>query len=817
MKTTNYVPVSGDLTPEVGDEEILGIDPENMAMALSQFYTYQNPVPSIVREVTSNALDAHAEAEAYGKMTAEEIVASGWTDYLPSEQRLPYAQEMADHFTLWEKKNVRVSIIPGESALDEAALFQVEDWGVGLSPSRVKKIYAKFFSSTKRGTNAQIGAFGLGAKSPLGYTDSFYIRTRYMGIEYYYTIYKGDRGPTIKPMGQSPTDLPNGTLVQVTIKSGDEETFQKAVDTQLSYFDHVEFVGCNITAGQIVQGNKFIYRDGSPFSEMHLCIGKVYYPLDTFSVGAREELGWNRIPHTPVPIGLRFSVDEVTKDEEEGKLSILWNREGIQYNEETKKVIVARYLEAKNEIVEIYKKKAKATSSFKEFIELVTQKKEREIEIAPGVIITNAKTLVNPDPEYPKYGALKSLPTSDLLFTWYCNAEVRYGSKSQSHRYLTTSWNNNDKVYLLGPGDRYSVRKNKFLDYEGQSLFYLAKKRDLSQSEINRAFGYSMANPPSDDEQILIDSFVQEIDDFLEETYTYYNDVEFTESFLDHEAAEKAAKKDKKVGRLKRQRTDDQFPIKYLTREENEWKWTMADMYEHEAEDYRSGLTIYGATAEEEMLFQFAPILFHNRNFFLDWSQLDFKRARILKISEANKKYFKDNPNAIFVMDLLEHGHRVLTRHVTAYLISKTMGESIAPLLNSAILNSAPQIYKSAKFLTDYIATYHMARSSTPFMDETLLQDLRKRDRDRKVAHRKRVAQWKAGGKRGPIPVLRKTDLYDREAIDHMGRLQAFLQAFPLVKAIDPQRVDTQDVMSYITLHGQAAPELATRFVNRKP
>ena len=51
--------------------------------------------------------------------------------------------------------------------------FRIRDYGTGLKHEQVMKLYSSYFTSTKTNTNNQIGAFGLGSKSPFSYTDTF--------------------------------------------------------------------------------------------------------------------------------------------------------------------------------------------------------------------------------------------------------------------------------------------------------------------------------------------------------------------------------------------------------------------------------------------------------------------------------------------------------------------------------------------------------------------------------------------------------------------------------------------------------------------
>src|SRR5690606_2181428 len=137
--------------------------------------------------ITSNALDSHLEAEAYASLSWEEIIEKGWTKFLTkrtgvltdSEEgeevegeenphaHVSYAMHMSELFQGWKNRPVVVELIPPEhmegigiiGLKRQPGKFRVHDYGVGLSPERVRGVYAKFFSSTKRGTNRQIGAF----------------------------------------------------------------------------------------------------------------------------------------------------------------------------------------------------------------------------------------------------------------------------------------------------------------------------------------------------------------------------------------------------------------------------------------------------------------------------------------------------------------------------------------------------------------------------------------------------------------------------------------------------------------------------------
>ena len=103
-----------------------GVDSSNLPLLFQMLRTnlYSDIHGSILRELCSNVVDSHIEA---GKPNAKGVVK--WED----ENRLL-------------GKNNQLSII---------------DYGMGLSPERMKTVYGNYLSSTKRNDNNQAGGFGL--------------------------------------------------------------------------------------------------------------------------------------------------------------------------------------------------------------------------------------------------------------------------------------------------------------------------------------------------------------------------------------------------------------------------------------------------------------------------------------------------------------------------------------------------------------------------------------------------------------------------------------------------------------------------------
>lgn len=257
----------------------LSIDQSNMGFIFDIMFNqmYRDPIGSVIREITSNCFDSHAEA--------------GVTD--------------------------AVIINFNEDEGGEYISFQ--DFGVGISPDRMKNIYAKPASSTKRDTNDQIGYWGLGSKSPLAYTDSFEVITVSDKIKYHYIVHKGEKVPRIEKFDETPTKDRNGTIVKVYILNySDRYKFEDKITKELRYFDNVfikhSYKNFN-NQYKIHVGETFKYRNDvyEGDTDLHICIGKVTYPIDWSKLGIKP---------IPLPFGLKFNI---------GELPITPERESIRY------------------------------------------------------------------------------------------------------------------------------------------------------------------------------------------------------------------------------------------------------------------------------------------------------------------------------------------------------------------------------------------------------------------------------------------------------------------------------------------------------
>ena len=173
----------------IGSEEELDfqIDADNhLIFSILRDKMYKDKIGSICREVLSNCRDANRE--------------SGSND------------------------NIVVSIIqPNKFEHVGHQSISFKDSGIGITPDRMADVYVKYTATTKSDTNSQTGGFGLGAKTPFAYNDTFTVVTvcDYQGkrMKYFYTaLIDSSRKGKMILFEKEEVDEPTGTEVIVPIK-----------------------------------------------------------------------------------------------------------------------------------------------------------------------------------------------------------------------------------------------------------------------------------------------------------------------------------------------------------------------------------------------------------------------------------------------------------------------------------------------------------------------------------------------------------------------------------------------------------------------
>lgn len=269
---------------------------------------YADKPRAIVRELWSNAFDAHRER--------------GNADQ-PFESHLPtqFAPE-----------------------------FAVRDFGISLSHEQVMKLYTTVFMSTKENSNTGVGKFGLGSKTPFAYADQFTVTVWKDGQKRLYNAFINEEGkPRIALFHTEESDEEQGVEVRFGVNPKDIRDFVRAAEETVLGFD----VAPKQTGAQVdvetypvkYQGNGWSIREsryGTNVAKVRQ--GCVIYPLDH---GALYEAMKGRDSS-----GLKYLLDtNLIFDVPIGSVEITPSRESLSYDPVTSKNVVDRLEEILGELL----------------------------------------------------------------------------------------------------------------------------------------------------------------------------------------------------------------------------------------------------------------------------------------------------------------------------------------------------------------------------------------------------------------------------------------------------------------------------------
>ncbi len=261
---------------------------------------YSNKPKAICQEIMSNSRDAHLEIG---------------TPDLPIQVKVPNALSPN-----WECK----------------------DFGPGIDPDRMHKVFTQYANSTKRTNNTESGGWGLGGKTPFAYADTFTIRTiaKEDGVNTlrnYVAIKEGDAGPRLLEVGEpQETQEVTGTTISVPIKPDDFSNFA-SFTFKLSQFWTVRptVLGTSQMGWETYEwnyegANWKIGNGRNYYKELYACIDGIPYTLNASEFSNIDSKLNALLGHNVV---MFFKV---------GDLNVTLNREQLDYTDKTKKAIINR-------------------------------------------------------------------------------------------------------------------------------------------------------------------------------------------------------------------------------------------------------------------------------------------------------------------------------------------------------------------------------------------------------------------------------------------------------------------------------------------
>lgn len=261
---------------------------------------YSDPYGSVLREYSSNAWDAHRDAD----------------QTRPVEITLPSA--LSPNLT-------------------------IRDWGVGMSRETLKN-YGQFGHSDKRDTNDAIGGFGLGSKSGLAVAASFTVTSVKDGKLNTIVIGRDKNGaPSMGFLEEKDTDKPNGTTV--TIPTAEVGKLRNAIirgaflgwkpGTLLIDGAAPEQSLYNPEFFEDLDGYGWIATDKfGDYQHAMVTVGVVTVPLDMSKVMDQDfNLSYGLLRNYLRAIILKL---------DNGSVELLRSREGLIYDKRTRKAIQAQ-------------------------------------------------------------------------------------------------------------------------------------------------------------------------------------------------------------------------------------------------------------------------------------------------------------------------------------------------------------------------------------------------------------------------------------------------------------------------------------------
>lgn len=274
---------------------------------------YRDPIKAFCREISCNARDAHTEFGTPDK---------------PVKIVLPNAFEPT---------------------------LKIQDFGPGIDPKRIADIFVNFGASTKRQDNTQIGGFGLGAKTPFAYGDTFTVVTIHDGKKRTYAAYidESERGK-LDLLREEDTKEHTGTTISIPVKKDDCKHVIAAITEATTYWKIKPITsGAKLawpSFGKVMLSDEdwtlFSKRDSSQYhssqSKAVLIIDGVGYDCSSKDLGIDyDPYRYGRAPKKDKVIGsllyrdlhLHFPV---------GELNLASNRDNIHFDERTQKVILDR-------------------------------------------------------------------------------------------------------------------------------------------------------------------------------------------------------------------------------------------------------------------------------------------------------------------------------------------------------------------------------------------------------------------------------------------------------------------------------------------
>lgn len=603
-----------------------GVSTENLPLLFQMLRTnlYSDIHGSIIREVVSNVIDSHTEANKKGAVGEVE----------------------------WIEENRLLGV--------DSQLI-IRDFGIGLSPERMRTIYGNYLSSTKRGDNESIGGFGLGSKVPFAYTDSFFVNTVSDNVQYKYLCYiDSTQLGAISLLDTKPINQENGTEIVIPVKNKwDKEKFQQAIYKQLSYFHNIKYIGFQAPQNKILFENEHcIIIEKAPYQDLHLVLGNVAYPIDPTVAGLdRWQDGTSNCY-----LGLKFAI---------GELQPTLSRESIFWNDAVKKKVHAKIALARKSIREEIEKDLTSEKDYAKWYASVVQQKTKSFPNQWNFSKIKANATF-----YPSDGG-PSMVISNGQQEWFAGMNLRTVTPWNGYRARRSKINSkNNPEYSTSPASLNDIINMPLYKIEG--MLSARKSLWLFKNQTNKGFvvvndigidhydtALKKAQQPYYDQSVKWRSKLADFDAVVvpDTEFVTTSDDEYKEAYKKLVAQRKLEGKfTAKV--LKKIET-------FTTKVEDNFDYSK---FESKFEDHKNDLIIYGTQKESAQLKRVAAMLTFSTEYMNKTEQ--FTNVMFLKVGQHYLKQFGQMSNAHHVTNVLKMQtpmNQQLADIMTAHKIEETL------------------------------------------------------------------------------------------------------------------------------------------------
>lgn len=471
----NQSQISGGFEKKIEDSAV------GMIFDMVQKSQYQYPLKSSVREIVSNALDSIRERDA------AKLILSGQasiSDYYEQREGDIYADSKFDknyYDTNWLSTDPKVYITYVEGKEMEKDKLVISDFGVGLGLYRLQG-YFNIAYSTKRLSKLPLGKFGVGNKAPLSMNPYYTMESRYNGKKFRFNIYSGkvesiipkfdlERGVENKayilPNGyelyyEETTEL-NGVSIIIESKKHYKTQIKEAVESQLLYFDNIEFSISHASSSQelvdfkaniIYEDDFVVLSDSEYYSKPHILLNRVNYGyLDFDELELEQKVG---------NVGIKVKPEDV---------EVHPSRERLIWNEKTKEMVVTRFKQVVDIASRLVQKELEETD-FLKWVRLcyaVSARYSTDRAKSNGSVIERLSLLVDMSKIEPYFNNTK-VRLSESLFDFLKIQLVKLESTKKANKTGTKVAKTEQRSLMFGNSipvvlstGRASNRKDKYL------------------------------------------------------------------------------------------------------------------------------------------------------------------------------------------------------------------------------------------------------------------------------------------------------------------------------------------------------------------